>query len=89
MKSDHDAILSWPFKKKYTLTLIDQEEDEEERENIEKTETPGEEVNFKKPESEENVGYGFALVSHETLETRKYIVDDTVFIKIKIDQYLG
>ena len=86
MNSDHDAILSWPFKKKCTFTLIDQQDDEEERKNIVRTMTPAGEDNFKRPIEKENAWYGFAtFVSHATLQTRKYIKDDTVFITVSIE----
>ena len=91
MKSDHDAILSWPLKKKYTITLIDQQDNEEERKNIVHTMTTGgddlKKQLFKKPIEKENPGYGFAnFVSHATLQTHKYIKDDTVFITVSIEQ---
>ena len=87
MKSDHDAILSWPFKKKYTCTLIDQQDNEEERKNIVGTMTPQGEDEFKRPNEKENMGLTQALtVSHATLQTRKYIKDDTVFITVSIEQ---
>ena len=87
MKSDHDAILSWPFKEKYTLTLIDQQDNEEERKNIVYSKTPEGEDSFKRPIEKENRGYGCArFVSHATLLTRKYIKDDTVFITVSIEQ---
>ena len=87
MKSDHDAILSWPFKKKYTFTLIDQQDSEEERKNIVRTITPTGHNEFKRPIEKENLGYGFTdFVSHATLQTRKYIKDDTVFITVSIEQ---
>ena len=87
MKSDHDAILSWPFKKKYTFTLIDQQDNEEERKNIVETMTPLGHRSFERPIEKENVGYGFTdFVSHATLQTRKYIKDDTVFITVSIEQ---
>ena len=87
MKSDHDAILSWPFKKTFTFTLIDQQDNEEERNNIVKTRTPTGHHSFKRPIEKENVGYGFIyFVSHATLQTRKYIKDDTVFITLSIEQ---
>ena len=89
MKSEHDAILSWPFKKMFTFTLIDQQDNEEERKNIVKTRTPliGYLYSFKRPIEEENMGCGFAaFVSHATLQTRKYIKDDTVFITVSIEQ---
>ena len=87
MKSEHDAILSWPFKKKCTFTLIDQQDDEEERKNIVHTLTPEGQDSFKKPREKENTGCGFpSFVSHATLRTRKYIKDDTVFITVSIEQ---
>ena len=87
MKSDHDAILSWPFKKKYTFTLIDQQDNEEERKNIVETMTPLGHHSFERPIEKENVGYGFTdFVSHATLQTRKYIKDDTVFITVSIEE---
>ena len=87
MKSDHDAILSWPFKKKYTFTLIDQQDSEEERMNIVRTMTPEDQCHFKRPMKKENEGYGYPkMVPHEILLTRKYIKDDTVFITVSIEQ---
>ena len=87
MKSDHDAILSWPFKKKCTFTLIDQQDNEVERTNIVTTITPEGEDNFKRPNKKANKGRGFPdFVSHATLRTRKYIKDDTVFITVSIQQ---
>ena len=86
MKSDHDAILSWPFKKRYTFSLIDQQDNEEERKNIVKTHTPKGEVEFMRPKTKKNIGCGFAdFVSHSKLMTRKYIKDDTVFITVSIE----
>ena len=87
MKSDHDAILSWPFKKKLTFTLIDQQDNEEERKNIVHTMTPTGQDNFKRPIEKENEGWGCAnFVSYARLQTRKYIKDDTVFITVSIEQ---
>ena len=87
MKSGHDAILSWPFKKKYTFTLIDQQDNKEERKNIVRTMTPTGQEAYERPKDEENDGYGFLnFVSHATLLTRKYIKDDTVYITLSIEQ---
>ena len=82
MKSEHDAILSWPFKKEYIFTLIDQQDNEQERNNIVKTLTPKEQ---NRPKDKENEGRG-CVISHKTLLTRKYIKDDTVFITVNIEQ---
>ena len=85
MKSEHDAILSWPFKKKCTFTLIDQQDNEKERENITHTVIPEGEDEFKKPTEKGNTGLGWHLVSHARLQTRKYIKDDTVFITVSFE----
>ena len=87
MKSEHDAILSWPFKKKYTFTLIDQQDNEGERKNIVKIFSPQDQHHFKRPRKKENMAIGFpCFVSHATLQTRKYIKDDTVFITVSVEQ---
>ena len=87
VKSEHDGILSWSFNKKYTFTLIDQQDNEEERKNILRTYTPTGQDEFKRPIEKENMGRGFAtFVSHATLRKRKYIKDDTVFITVSIEQ---
>ena len=87
MKSDHDAILSWPFKKKHTFTLIDQQDNEEERKNIVHSNIPIGQDEFKRPIKKENNGHGFlSFASHGTLRTRKYIKDDTVYITLSIEQ---
>ena len=86
MKSDHDAILSWPFNKSYTFTLIDQQDNEKERENIEWSVTPKGEKDFEKPKDLANPGLGCPnVVSHTTLETRKYIKDDNVLITVSVE----
>ena len=80
MKSDHDAILSWPFKKEYIFTLIDQQDNDQK--HFVKTLTPKEQ---NRPKDKENEGRG-CVISHKTLLTRKYIKDDTVFITVSIEQ---
>ena len=41
---------------------------------------------FNRPVSEENPGRGFSrFVSHEKLKTRKFIVDDTLFIQVDVE----
>ncbi len=86
MKGEYDAILPWPFKKKVKFTLIDQQEDPVERENVSIQLIPGDNPeNFARPVSEENVGRGFAqFISHNKLNSRRYLVDDTLFLKVEI-----
>ena len=84
MKGEYDATLTWPFDKKYTFTLIDQQENEHDRENIVKSIISNpKHSSFARPVKEENTGWGFAeFVSHEKLQKRRYIVDDTIFVQV-------
>ena len=85
MKGEYDAILPWHFNKKVKLTLIDQEDDPEEREN-ETKEVEGRNIpSFSRPITEENTGIGFdCFVSREKLKSQHYIVDDTLFLQVEI-----
>ena len=86
MKGEFDGMLPWPFNQKVSFTLIDQQETLNERENIVmhfRANTRLE--NFARPVSEENPGRGYArFVSHEKLKTRRFIVDDTLFIQVDV-----
>ena len=84
MKGEYDATLTWPFDKKYTLTLMDQQENEHDRENIVFTISPDSMASsFQRPVENETVGRGrHQFVSHENLHKRRYIVDDTIFVQV-------
>ena len=86
MKGEYDAMLTWPFHKKVTMMLIDQQEKAKDRENIAMSFiTTGFPESFGRPANDENIGYGYRqFVSHEKLQERRYIVDDTMFIQIRI-----
>ena len=84
MKGEYDATLTWPFDKKFTFTLIDQQENEHNRENIVKSITPDpKRSSFARPVEKQNPGWGIhQFVSHEQLQKRHYIVDDTIFFQV-------
>jgi len=86
MKGEYDAILSWPLDEKVTFTLIDQQRNPNDRENISNTADPKKDQEcFMRPVEDENTGCGFPrFVSHKKLNERHYVVDDTVFIQIKV-----
>jgi hypothetical protein len=87
MKGNRDGDLPWPFTKRYTFVLVDQQDDLGQRQNISCTTVPdGQEVAFKRPRQRENVGRGAPqFVKHSTLRSRQYIRDDAVYIKLLID----
>ena len=84
MKGEYDATLTWPFHKKMTCTLIDQQENEHNRENIVESATLDPKFSsFARPVKKQNPGWGFhQFVSHEKLQKRRYIVDDTIFVQV-------
>ena len=85
MKGEYDATLTWPFHKKMTCTLIDQQENEHNRENIVKSIATLDlkHSSFARPVEKQNSGWGFHhFVSHEKLQRRRYIVDDTIFVQV-------
>ena len=85
MKGEYDAILPWPFKRKVKFILIDQQEDPDQRKNhtfelFEKNHS-----SFARPLKEENEGLGWSqFISHENLNSRRFIVDDTLFLQVEI-----
>ena len=86
MKGEYDGMLAWPFHQKVIFVLVDQQDNLEERDNVVmhfRANTKLE--NFARPVSEENPGRGYArFVSHDKLKSRRYIVDDTLFIQVAV-----
>ena len=86
-KGDYDAILPWPFKQNVDFVLIDQDDDIAKRQN--KVWSLSCERNsdyFKRPNKSKYLGFGCPkFVSLETLKTRNYIKDQTIFIKIEVE----
>ena len=86
MKGEYDAMLTWPFHKKVTMMLIDQQEKAKDRENIAMSFiTTDFSESYWRPVDDETIGVGYRrFVSHEKLQERRYIVHDTIFIQIRI-----
>jgi len=85
MKGEYDAILPWPFKKRLQFTLIDQQEEPAERENITFVLIP--EINqkaFARPVKEENEECWCSYISHKKFYSRRYLVDDTLFLQVEV-----
>ena len=85
MKCDYDNILAWPFHYKVTFTLIDQQDNTSAlwRENIAQSLI----IRGSKPTSDvfpsmESIA---RFVSHKILKTRRYIVNNALFLQVEID----
>ncbi|KAK3735478.1 hypothetical protein QZH41_020533, partial [Actinostola sp. cb2023] len=92
MRSEYDAILTWPFDWKIKFIILDQKPDNSLRKNIEHGLTPDRTDSidlkcFKRPTTDENQGLGFGtFVSHETLATENYVVDGTLFLQLELEK---
>ena len=86
MKSDRDADLPWPFTKRFTFILVDQQDDLSQRQNIESALAARGHKGFNRPRQRENAAMGKPqFVKHSTLRTRQYVRDHTVYIKIIVE----
>ena len=85
MKGGFDGMLPWPFRQKVTFTLIDQKDQPSGRFNVVRSLY----VTFStgRPLTEEvDESQGIArFISHSNLSLSRYVVDDTLFIQVKID----
>ena len=87
MRSDHDETLQWPFNKRCTFSVIDQQDEGFDRENHVRTLPTGElHDDFNRPRQNENAGFGpDKFILHSKLRTRKYIKDNAVFVNVQIE----
>lgn len=73
VKGEYDALLPWPFNLGVTFTLIDQQENPTEQQNISGKPTYFPQGAFTRP-VQQNKQFGIqAFVSHETLKTRRML----------------
>ena len=86
MKGEYDSILSWPFQHKFKFTLVDQQQEEGNRKDLSRsTPHPPSREGFRRPVQEVSEGLGYPkFVSLEFLQSRRYIDDDTIFLKIEV-----
>ena len=83
VKGEYDAILQWPLQRAVRFTLIDQQCDALHRENVQLCFTQT--INRPNEDSNDDNPRGFPkFISHEKLKTRRYLVDDTLFLQIEI-----
>ena len=83
MKGEFDNILQWPFTHKVTFKLINQHDA---RDAVDVLQPDPLSSSFQKPKSDMNVASGCPrFVSMNELMQGGFIVDDTIFIKVKVD----
>ncbi|PFX16578.1 TNF receptor-associated factor 6-B [Stylophora pistillata] len=82
------VMMGCETKKKVQLTLIDQQEDEDERENVIKLINPERSsAHFARPKEKENLACGFPkFITHEKLNSRKYLLNDSLLIQVEIQE---
>eukprot|EP00794_Sanderia_malayensis_P014291 gene14291-15778_t len=90
LRGAYDALLKWPFDFRVTFYLLDQQDDTSARKHIKFSIKPNpcqeNEPFLGRPRLEKNASFGGAkFAKQEDVESRGYIRDDTIFIKITID----
>ena len=91
VQGEYDAILPWPFTLDVTFTLIDQQADPQERQNIQAISVTTKSYHlphntFTRPTAQPIPAVGFMkFVSQETIQTRRYLVDDTLVFQVEGD----
>ena len=84
MRSEHDNLLSWPFKQSVRFTLINQRNPAL---NITEAFVPDQKSpSFKKPANDMNIASGFPKFARQTvLQDEGYTVDNVIYIKCQVD----
>ena len=83
MRGEFDNILQWPFTYKVTFRLLNQNGGKDIVDGFLPDPTSS---SFLRPKTDMNVASGCPrFVTHSDLRTGGFIVDDTVFIKVKVD----
>ena len=83
MRSDHDGMLSWPFKERLAFSVIDQQDDKQCRMDNVIVLNPEGRVQFQRPQHDQNYGLGYnkkyallLLTLHFTLECKTAILNN-------------
>ena len=85
MKGEHDALMPWPFQQNIQMALLDQHDGTQSITDSFRPDTSS--SSFQRPTTDMNTAVGCPMfVSHSKLESRKYLKDDTIFIKVAVDR---
>lgn len=90
LRGAFDSLLKWPFDYRVSFYLLDQNEDHAQRKHIKfsikPNPCPENEPFLGRPKLEKNASFGGAkFAKHDEIETRNYIKEDTIYIKISVD----
>ncbi len=89
MRGEYDAILKWPFVFKVSFTLLDQSTSDDNQYHFSDCFWSDIRSNcFQRPRSEMNEAYGiekFVSLEQFRQNQHRYVQNDTMFIKIKVD----
>jgi hypothetical protein len=86
-RGKYDAILPWPFNKTITISVLDQKEEIQQRNNVEVLIDPKKISTkyFQRPVTALNERYGFKqFVSHKHLEMENFLSSGPLFVRIEI-----
>jgi hypothetical protein len=87
MRSEYDNLLSWPFKKRITMRLINQHNEGEDV--VECFDSEPNSSSFKKPTKEMNIASGCpVLIPKEKFMKEGFVKDDTIFIELSVNETL-
>ena len=84
MKGDHDDKLKWPFDKKITFIVVDQQNDEAQVDNHERILVTESILGFSRFLSGDTIHGISRFVLHSTLRTRQYVRNHGVYIAVAI-----
>ena len=84
MPGEYDALLEWPFRRKVTLSLLDQSQA---RRDLSDTFRPDPtSSSLRRPITEMNIASGCQVfISHSDLQNSRFLKDDTIYMKIVIE----
>nr|XP_039258368.1 TNF receptor-associated factor 3-like [Styela clava] len=84
MKGEHDELLSFPFRQKVTLMLLDQGPDQQHLLDVFRPDPTS--SSFKKPTSDMNMASGFPkFVAQDDINGSSYVKNDTIVIRVEVD----
>ena len=87
VESEYDDILPWPFRKKITFTVIDQNEDLKERDNITADLRPSSKAPIFCGRPTGHLSFDsdrMFFVPHKRLQTRRYLLNDNLFLQVDV-----